>query len=148
MKRRVENDGQWYIAALVVRIRVAGDRRTVTHVNWCLVRARSGEEAYERALALGRKRDYTDVNPAGKRVTFKFLGLRQLLPIYDPLEDGEEIMFDEYVSANGVHARAKPRKRAELAVFAPRKKRRGPDYTSAEIVAEVTRRMADAAKSE
>ena len=47
----------WYLADLVVRFDVQDDPRGVVHINRCLVEAHDAEEAYVKAMALGKEYD-------------------------------------------------------------------------------------------
>ena len=96
MTRAIDRrDGlSWYYATVVVRIDVAGDERVVIHKNTFLVRALHDDDAYARAIELGREHERDDINPAGKAVRIRFLGLHALGRIYDELEHGAELFWD------------------------------------------------------
>ena len=49
---------RWYLADLVVEHQIDADARNVVHVNTHLVEAGSPDEAYAKALALGRAEDH------------------------------------------------------------------------------------------
>jgi len=125
----------WYVAEIVERIRVAGDRRVVTHVNFVLVSAVDAQAAYAAAMKLGREGEMEYRNPKGKRVTIRFAGLRDLNRIHDALEHGGELMFEEYVGAR----RKLTRRRKDMSAFCPPRPSRGPDYTAGDIIEEVRR---------
>jgi hypothetical protein len=135
----IPKNARWYIAEVVERIRVAGDPRAVVHVNFLLVRADTPARAYARACALGRTHDVTYQNPAGKKVTVKFLGLRELLVVHDELEDGAELLFEQHVGISSAATRALVRPRSKLAVFQPIERSLGPDYTAGDVMAEAKR---------
>jgi hypothetical protein len=137
----VPRDAEWYIAEIVQRITVQGDRRTVVHVNVCLVRARDPDEAHAKAIALGKGGETAYVNPRGRRVEIAFLGLRDLNVVHEPLEDGAEILFEEHVGLDRRAIRRLVRERDELAVFRPIRRSRGPDYGAADVMAEVEREL-------
>jgi hypothetical protein len=65
------------------------------HYNLTLVRADSPEEAYSKALVFGKHHESSYTNPDGKHVQAVFRGLRNLFVIYDELEDGAEILYEE-----------------------------------------------------
>ena len=88
-------DAKWYIADVVMQIRVDGDPRTLVHINTLLVRADSPDEAYEKALDLGRGQDSIYENPEGREVSITFRGLQDLNVIHDPLEHGAELCYAE-----------------------------------------------------
>jgi catechol 2,3-dioxygenase-like lactoylglutathione lyase family enzyme len=127
----------WYLADLVVRIEVAGDPRSVVHVNSCLVEAADADEAFAKAQELGRQYDSVDVNPSGRRVLSRFIGLRDLVAIHEPLEDGSEILWEERVGLSDIEIQRLVSRREQLGVFQTTLPSSGPDYSSAEIMAKV-----------
>jgi Domain of unknown function (DUF4288) len=62
--------------------------------NHRLIRASDWREAFRKAVAFG-ERDAALGNEAFKGRT-TFLGVTDLVPIYDPFEDGSEILWNEY----------------------------------------------------
>ena len=136
----VPTDAKWYLADIIEEIRVQGDRRNVVHTNRTLIRADSPNEAYRKALALGKQGNTRYKNPAGKTVTIKFCGLGELDVIHDELEHGGEITFsrDIAVSERNIKGRILPKNK--LGVFAPMRPHRGPDYASAEVTDELYKR--------
>ena len=76
---------EWFLATLIMEISVQGDTRNVVHRNLFLVSACSPEEAYDKAMRLGREGETTYGNPAGRAVRHSFRGVAQL----DTLVDGE-----------------------------------------------------------
>src|SRR5262245_3783975 len=128
---------QWYVADIVIEIVVESDPRNVVHVNTVLVRAADNEDAYRRAFELGRRvvgRPY--LNPAGKYVRSKFLGLRGLDLVHDRLTHGCEIMYEEYVRVSRRKIAAMVTKKSELNLFRRRSEQTEndrPDYSCGEI---------------
>jgi len=93
----------WYVASYLLRfveIPGAGNdhprRRFLSWENTVLVKARSLEHAYAKVVKLGRAktRPYRG-GPKGMPVRWVFEGVTDLLPIYDKLRDGAEIMWTE-----------------------------------------------------
>jgi RimJ/RimL family protein N-acetyltransferase len=131
-------DAKWYLADVVMAIRVGDAEQYVVHVNIHLVRADSPDEAHQKALALGREGEMTYANPAGEMVRFEFLGLRDLNVIHGELEDGVEITYNHYDALTRAEAEALVYAPAALGVFEPMKTPSGPDYTCGEVLAEAT----------
>ncbi len=127
----------WYLADLVVRFDVQDDPRGVIHINRCLVEAADAEQAYVKAIALGKEYDQEYPNPAGKKVRGRFLGLFDLLEIYEPLEDGSEIAYEERIGISDLEARRLVSAREQLGVFRKEFPSAPPDYSAAEIIHEV-----------
>lgn len=51
---RSKQTRQWYVADIIIEIVVQRDPRNVVHINTVLVRAANDEEAYLKAIELGR----------------------------------------------------------------------------------------------
>lgn len=83
----------WYLADVVQQLYdpVSGNRSI--RLNLVLVRADHPETAYEKALKVGEKYTYIQLDPP---LESRFLGLRGLYDIYDDLEDGAEVIFSKY----------------------------------------------------
>ncbi len=136
----VPADARWFLAQLVMEIRVAGCKRNIVHVNYVLIGARNPEDAYAKAMHLGKQsRLEPYLNPKGQRVTNRFLGLRQLDVIHDDLEHGCEIMYREMLRVSPKGLRRLVRKKSELEAFMPISNGRPgrPDYASKEIMDKV-----------
>jgi hypothetical protein len=130
----IPKDAKWYLADIVEEIRVEGDRRNVVHTNLILVRADSPDEAYERAMALGKRGNTKYRNPEGKIVTIRFRGLKELNVIHDELEHGSEIAFSRDVGVSETKIKNWILPRRKLEVFAPIRPHQGPDYASADVI--------------
>lgn len=103
MKEQIKNNGNWYIAEVVQRAEDVGkdktnpNRRCTVWINSILIKAASPEKAYEKACNLG-KENYGSLRykaVAGNTLQWKFLGVRDIIPIYEDIEDGAEIMWED-----------------------------------------------------
>ncbi len=133
----IPKDVEWFLAEIVLEIKVEGDSRNVVHNNWTLVRAHTAEEAYERAVQLGKGQESEYLNPEGKRVQFTFRGLRELSCIHDPLEHGSEITFEERIGISEDDVLKMLTPKTDLDVFKPwepRKRGSCPDYAAKDVV--------------
>ncbi len=140
----VPKDARWFLAELVVEIRVAGSKRNVVHINYVIIEASSPAAAFARANVMGKQSSMSYINENGRKVTCRFRGLRNLDVIHDSLEDGCEIMFLEKLGMTEKGIKKLLRSKRELEVFQPIRERRGrPNYASKEIMDEVYRRLAD-----
>ncbi len=84
------------------------------------------------------------LNPAGKKVTIRFRGLRNLDVIHDPLGDECEIMYDEKtgVSEKGIKRMVRPKRALE--VFQPIRQRKGtPDFMPKEIMDKIQKLLGE-----
>ena len=115
----VPANAKWWLADLIVEIRVAGEDENLLHFNLTLVRADSAEEAYAKALAFGAQHDLTYTNTDGKSVMCRFRGLRDLLVIYDDLEDGAELLYEEEEDVAEDRLLAAIKSKNTLSVFEP-----------------------------
>ena len=93
----------WYIGSYLLRfveIGAAGNddprRRFLSWENTVLVRARSLERAYAKVVKLGRaKTKPYRGGPKGFPVRWIYEGVTDLLPVYETLKDGAEVMWTE-----------------------------------------------------
>jgi|SRR5579872_4452713 len=138
----VPKDAEWYVAELVEELIVADDPRNAVWRNLTLVQANSPDEAYEKALDLGRSGDTEYLNSAGKLVTIRFRGLSFLDVVHDPLEHGAELMFQSNVGISAEGLRELLRSKEELQVFRPISSLDGPDVVSRDIISELEKRLA------
>lgn len=131
----IPDDAQWYLADVVLEMTVSGDARNVVHVNMHLVEANSPEQAYEKAMALGRDAEYVYSNMDGAEVRVTFRGLQDLNVIHDKLEDGAELAYSESIAVPEAKLQSKVRPKEELGVFAASVPNRGgPNYMPGNIM--------------
>src|SRR4029079_14518069 len=91
----ISSDTEWYLAEIVLASIVEGDDAKLIHNNLTLVRAASPHEAYEKALALGKRSERVYANTDGAKVNVTFRGLRNLHVIHDALKHGSKIFYEE-----------------------------------------------------
>lgn len=93
----------WYVVSYLLRFVDLNDTdqdddeaRFLSWENTILVRAQSLDEAYDKGMqvAQGNTRPYKG-GPDGVPVQWKLLGITDVLPIYEELADGAEIMWAE-----------------------------------------------------
>ena len=137
----IPKDAKWYLAAMVEEITVEGDSRRIVHKNWTLIRGDSPEDAYRKAHELGRKSGVSYDNPTGRLVQIKFRGLSGLNVIYDELEHGAELIYDELLDLSEEDVEALIVPKQDLAVFQPISPSSGPDYSSRQVLEDAKRLM-------
>lgn len=127
---------QWYIAQLIMEITVSGALRNVVHKNLVLVRATSSNEAYDKAVGVGRKGETSYRNPDDALVRITFRGIGRLDEMYEDLEDGSELMFEEYIGVSPDEIERWIPAKERLQVFsAPTPGgKRDPDYRSKTVM--------------
>jgi len=87
----------FYIAELVQECRVEGYATSLVWVNIHIIKADSPKEAYTKAVKLGKShnRKYKAGKDA-RDARWIFRGVRDLVPIYEKIEDGAEILFEAH----------------------------------------------------
>ena len=93
----------WYIGSYLSRFIVLGEernddqeRRFTVWVNTVLVQAENLEEAHDKVVAIGKEHAEPYKNGRSQDVQWAFEGLSDLLPVYEKIEDGCEVMWAEY----------------------------------------------------
>ena len=139
----IPQDAEWYIAELVMEITVQGARYNVVHRNLILINAHSPDEAYSKAIDNGKNAETDYTNPRDQRVTIRFRGVSRLDVIYDPLEDGAEVQFEEQLDVSEPEILRMIPPKDELNVFTSANpgRERDPDYSSKEVVKEAVRML-------
>lgn len=94
----------WYVASYLIRFIEINDpnkndqeERFLSWENTIIVRASDLDGAYEKAVKIAQ--DTTDPylgGPDAVPVQWVFEGITELLPIYEELEDGAEIMWSKH----------------------------------------------------
>jgi len=140
----IPKDARWYLADLVMEITVSGAIRNVVHRNLTLIRADSPEQAYLKATRLGQEAETSYENPERQWVEIKFRGIAQLDVVYEELEDGAELKFEEQVGIPSEEIERGILPKEQLRVFLPSRdpeRKRDPDYRSQEVLDEVAERF-------
>lgn len=138
----IPKSAKWYLADIVQQITVEDDPRNVVHTNLILIRADSPEEAYQKAIELGSAGDQSYENIDGKRVTFRFRGLRDLNVIHDELEHGAELIYGENLDMDESAIRQWVTPKEGLGVFLPSTpSKTKPNYGSRDVVEELYKRF-------
>jgi hypothetical protein len=112
----------WYVGSYLLRfIELEAltneelEQRFLAWENTAIVKAGSFDEAYEKLVAVAK----AQTNPykggaEGVPVQWLFEGVTELLPIYEPLQDGAEIMWAEHDSVQLSALRQRARSLQEL----------------------------------
>ncbi len=94
----------WYVGSYLIRfIKLEDEKKDdpeekfTAWENTVIVKARELDEAYEKIVEVAEldTKPYKG-DPEGVPVQWVFEGVTELLPIYEELEDGSEIMWREY----------------------------------------------------
>jgi hypothetical protein len=71
-------------------------RRVTTWGNHILIKADSVEKAFDKAVKIGKEGEYKFTNTDNLEMEWKFVGIGELLPIHEDIEDGAELMWNNY----------------------------------------------------
>ena len=88
------NAARWYIAVIVIAssIKDVSEDAPAVDLQYRLIRAVDHEEAYRRAIELGRNESHSYENSAGSTVRWEFAGLHDLRELDESeLVDGTEV---------------------------------------------------------
>src|SRR5262245_33321595 len=107
----IPDDAKWYIAEIVLEIKIEDEEENIVEIDYLLVRADSPQEAYEEAIKLGEEHAGTYQNTDDKTVTTIFRGFRHINVIYEEFEHGAEIMYErkEALSEDEVRKLVRPK---------------------------------------
>jgi hypothetical protein len=109
----------WWIATEVVQFVPEGrrttdsNRRFLVWENTRLIRAKDRDEAYEKAIEIGR----AGMPGEADRGEWRFVGISVLLPIYEKLDDGAEIIWDDRGMMSARRIKSLVKKKRDLSVF-------------------------------
>ena len=113
----------WWVASYIERLEWSDEdgsnlrRRCLAWENTVLVKATNREQAYRRAMAIGRQSSGRFRNLNGRVGEWRFEGLTSLLPIYDKLENGAEIMWVEHENRTVARIKRMVKRKRELECF-------------------------------
>jgi hypothetical protein len=133
----IPEDAKWYLAEIVEEFQIMGEQANLVHINFVLVRADSSEEAYNKAIELGKEGESSYENKDGKLVTCVFRGLHNLHVIQEELEHGAELLYERQVGLTEEQVGALVRPKNQLNVFRPFSPMTGPSIASKEILKEL-----------
>lgn len=115
----------WWIASYLERFeyddedRRNSNRRCLAWENTILVKARTRDEAWAKAMTYGRRSEGIEgrLGTRRRRGSWRFEGLTSLLPVYERLEDGAELLWVEHAGRSVRSIRALVKKKRELETF-------------------------------
>ena len=115
----------WWIAAYVIRFeyydedRKNPNRRCLAWENTIILKANDRNEAYRKAVRFGRQASGDEMwqSDSGRKGVWRFEGLTSLLPIYEELEDGAEVMWRKYTNRTVKTIQALAKSKEELESF-------------------------------
>jgi hypothetical protein len=87
----------WFIAELLIEMRIEKEPRNVVHVNSHLIRAKTNADAKRKAKEIGKQSSNSYKNTDGKNIKVRFRGIRDLFELPEGIEDGAEILWEEHI---------------------------------------------------
>ena len=113
----------WYVGSYLLRfIELAEEgnddleRRFLTWENTVLVKANDLDDAYDKIVKIGMENTTPyKGGPKGIDVQFVFEGVTEILPIYEEIEDGAEIMWASHKPRKLKNLRKSVRRKGEFA---------------------------------
>ena len=102
MTNRIINNGDWFIVEIIEKYEpVSSDknqklRRVTTWGNYHLIHADTPSKAYDKAVEIGKNSNYKFINSDKIKMKSEFLGIGDMILIHENLEDGAEIMWNDY----------------------------------------------------
>jgi hypothetical protein len=115
----IEN-GNWYIAEIIEKCEPVNRnesqelRRVKTWGNFHIIKAESPKIAYDKALKIGKNGEYKFNNSDNIEMEWIFIGIGNLIPIYEDIEDGSEIMWEDYGNISNKRAMRFPISKEKL----------------------------------
>jgi hypothetical protein len=125
----VSPESKWYVAELIEEITIEGDPHNVVHRNVTLIYANSPEEAYGKALTLGKENEGSYENPERKLVRTKFWGLGELNVLHDDLKHGAQF-YQEQIGVPGEKLNRWVLPKKNLSAFLPLKTTAATNHSS------------------
>lgn len=104
------SSARWYIAKLIEEIAVEDDPLKVIHRTVTVIYANSEQEAYERAILLGKEREIIYRNPGDKLVRTIFWGLGELNVVSESPDHGFDFFDEERVMRHGQQGKRVPQR--------------------------------------
>ncbi len=125
---------KWFVAEIIVEIKVGKQPNNVVHTNTLLIEAVNAEEAYRKSIKLGEAENSEYKNPKGEIVTSKFRGLRDINQVHEDLEHGTELFYEEDIDIPEKKILSWATSKDELTIFRKSQKPKNmPDYSDGEI---------------
>ncbi|MEH1009520.1 DUF4288 domain-containing protein [Winogradskyella sp. ECml5-4] len=113
-------NGNWFIVEIIEKCEPVERnekqdlRRVTTWGNHHLIKADSPEKAFDKAVKLGKEKNYKFINSDKLEMESIFVGIGELLPIYEDIEDGAELMWNDYGFISNRRTMRMPYEKKEL----------------------------------
>lgn len=114
------NKRNWYIAEIIEKCEPVDRnenldlRRVTTWGNFHLIKADTPEKAYEKAVKIGKDGEYKFINADKHEMEWVFVGIADLIPVCEDIEDGAELMWTDYGFISDRRTQRIPRKKEDI----------------------------------
>lgn len=109
---------QW-VSNRQIKAKLKPGSRCLVWENTRIIKARDRNEAYAKAMRLGKECSPSKTD----RGEWRFMGIAQLLPIYEDLADGAELMWEDRGMLTQTRVRTLTKPKKQLPVFDDREPR-------------------------
>ena len=102
MKEIIINKNNWFIAEIIEMYEPLNSdtskelRRITTYGNYHLIKAETPSQAFDKAVKIGKQSNYEFINSNNIKMKSEFVGIGDLVPITENIEDGAEILWNDY----------------------------------------------------
>ena len=102
MRDKIVNKKNWFLVEIIERLEpVDSDstnslRRCTVYGNFHLIKATAADKAYDKAEKIGKKGNYHFKNADKRNMKWEYVGIGDIVPILEDIEDKAEIMWTDY----------------------------------------------------
>jgi hypothetical protein len=120
---RNRNQTGWWIASYLERFEYYDEdkrnpnRKCLAWENTILIRAKNRDIAFKKAVAIGREGSEAWDEGTGRKGIWRFEGLTNLLPVYDKIENGSEVLWTEHRGRTVKKIKSFVKTKKDLSVF-------------------------------
>ncbi|HMV49311.1 MAG TPA: DUF4288 domain-containing protein [Blastocatellia bacterium] len=93
------------------------NRRCLSWENTIIIKARNREEAFRKAEKVGKLGNGLEARINGRTGVWRYEGLTSLLAIYEELEDGAEILWNEHKNVTVKKVKSWVKSKDQLEMF-------------------------------
>ena len=102
MADKIVNKKNWFLVEIIERLEpVDSDstnslRRCTVYGNFHLIKASTVDKAYDKAEKIGKSGNYNFKNADKRNMKWEYVGIGDIVPIYEDIEDKAEILWTDY----------------------------------------------------
>lgn len=101
----IKNNNDLFLVSLIMKFEDENtrfddtQRKCMVWENLYLIRANNSEEAYDKTIIIGESECYNSIKYSdrdGSYGSWKIVGISELIPVYEDIEDGAELMWTDH----------------------------------------------------